>query len=167
MPTTTTLRLARPTMMAMYDWQQTRAFALPADQHGWVHVNLVGRESKGTVPAEQYEKTCQGLEQMLQDLKSADGNPLVGEVIRTARGAEDALVQRLPDLVVHWENAAFSTPLRIKGSGLLTEPVGKKFTGRHARDGFCIFKGRDDLCEGETLRATEMHKVITRSLRGN
>ncbi len=167
MPTTTTLRLARPTMMAIYDWQRTRAFALPADQHGWVHVNLVGRESKGTVPAEQYEKTCQELEQMLQGLKSSDGSLLVREVVRTARSAGDALVQRLPDLVVHWENAAFSTPLRIKGSDLLTEPVGKKFTGRHACDGFCIFKGREDLCEGETLRATQMHKVITRSLRGN
>jgi len=165
-PTSTTLLLARPTMMPAYDWQQTRAFALPADQHGWVHVNLIGRESQGSVRPEDYEQIRGELERMLLELQSTDGSPVVRDVIRTAQNVQEALVQQLPDLVVHWENAAFSNPLRIKGSKLLFEPVGKKFTGRHQRDGFCIFRGREDLIDGETLRATQMHDVITKSLRG-
>jgi predicted AlkP superfamily phosphohydrolase/phosphomutase len=164
LPPTTTFRLARPTMMATYDWKHTRAFALPADQHGWVHVNLRGREEKGSVSPQQYEETCQELQHMLRGLTASDGRPVVREVFRTAQNVEEALTQRLPDLVVHWQDAAFSTPLRIKDSGIQTEPVGKKFTGRHALDGFCILKGPSGLYESETLPATEMHRLITRIL---
>jgi len=164
LPPTTTIRLARPTMMATYDWKHTRAFALPADQHGWVHVNLSGREKNGSVSPQEYEGTCQELDQMLRGLKASDGRPIVREVFRTAQNVEEALTQRLPDLVVHWQDAAFSTPLRIEGSGIQTEPIGKKFTGRHALDGFCILKGPERVYEGETLPAAEMHRLITRIL---
>ncbi|HZE72972.1 MAG TPA: alkaline phosphatase family protein [Pyrinomonadaceae bacterium] len=167
LPPTTTLRLARPTMMRVYDWQKTRAFALPADQHGWVHINLIGREARGAVSPDDYVRTCDELEQMLKSLVTSKGSPIVHEVIRTAAGVTEALRQRLPDLVVHWEDAAFSAPLKIKGATVESAPTGRKFTGRHARDGFCIFKGRNDLCEGETLQARDMHRVIARSLRGD
>lgn len=161
---TTAIRLARPTMLATYDWEHTRAFALPADQHGWVHINLKGREKKGIVPPEQYEEICQELEQMLLSLTASDGRRIVHNVIRTAQHVDEAMVQTIPDLVVHWEDPAFSTPLRLKGSGFQTEPVGKKFTGRHALDGFCILKGANGLYEEETLPATEMHRLLTRIL---
>jgi predicted AlkP superfamily phosphohydrolase/phosphomutase len=157
-------RLALPTMIPLYDWRNTRAFALPADQHGWIHLNLIGRESKGCVPPEQYEQLCHELEQKLKALRADDGRPIVREVIRTANRVEDALRQRLPDLVLHWEDVAFSAPLRIKESKVETEPVGQKFTGRHARDGFCILKGAATLHQGDTLRAAEMHYVIKRGL---
>jgi predicted AlkP superfamily phosphohydrolase/phosphomutase len=161
----TTLSLARPTMLALYDWENTRVFALPADQHGWIHVNLKGREARGIVSPEEYEQTCNELEQILRGLAASDGRPIVREVFRTARTVKDALVQRLPDLVVHWEDAAFASPLKIKDSGFVSEPVGKKFTGRHARDGFCILREQSGLCGGETLRASEMHRLIKSSLR--
>jgi predicted AlkP superfamily phosphohydrolase/phosphomutase len=157
-------KLALPTMMPPYDWQHTRAFSLPADQHGWVHVNLIGRESKGSVPPEQYEQLCQELEQMLKALRADDGRLIVRDVIRTAGTVKEALRQRLPDLVLHWEDVAFSSPLRIRDSNLVTEPAGQKFTGRHARDGFCILKGAASLHHGDTLRAAEMHYVIKRGL---
>jgi predicted AlkP superfamily phosphohydrolase/phosphomutase len=164
LPPTATLRLARPTMMPVYDWQQTRAFALPADQHGWLHVNLAGREVKGIVPPEQFESTINELEQILMNLTSTDGEPIVREVLRTAKSVDEALRQRLPDLVVHWEDVAFSSPLKISDSKLEVEPAGKKFTGRHKRDGFCILKGTEGLHEGATLRAAEIHRLITKAL---
>ena len=61
MPPTATQRLARPTMMPAYDWKQTRAFSLPSDQHGWIRINLRGREAGGSVPVEQYEALCTNL----------------------------------------------------------------------------------------------------------
>ena len=165
LPPTTTVKLAQPTMLALYDWQNTRAFALPADQHGWIQLNLKGRESRGIVEPKNYEDVCQQVTLMLEGLTADDGRRIVHHVLRTAQTAEQALAQRLPDLVVHWEDAAFSAPLKIKGSAIVSEPLGKKFTGRHARDGFCIFRGTSDLCEGDTLRARDMNLVIQSSVR--
>jgi predicted AlkP superfamily phosphohydrolase/phosphomutase len=163
LPATTTQRLARPTMLAAYDWSQTRAFSLPTDQHGWIRVNLKGREAKGIVTVEQYDEVCSQLEKSLQALTTPEGKPLVREVIRTAEGAKDALVQRLPDLVVHWENAVFTSPLRIMRSAVETAATGRKFTGQHTLDGFCILKG----CppgSGEILPAEDLGDLISRSL---
>ncbi|HEY6121021.1 MAG TPA: alkaline phosphatase family protein [Pyrinomonadaceae bacterium] len=164
LPPTTTLRIAQPTMMPAYDWLHTRVFSMPADQHGWIHVNLLGREVKGTVSPNEYDKTCNEVEQILRSLVSKDGDRIVRDVFRTAANVDQALTQRLPDLVVHWEDVAFSAPLRIQGYAFESVPVGRKFTGRHARDGFCIFKGRDGLCEGDILQARDIHRVITQSL---
>jgi predicted AlkP superfamily phosphohydrolase/phosphomutase len=165
LPPTTAIKLAQPTMLALYDWQNTRAFAVPADQHGWIRLNLIGRESRGVVKPTEYEELCQQVTLMLEGLTTDDGRRIVREVLRTAQTAEQALVQHLPDLVVHWEDAAFSAPLKIKDSSFVSEPVGKKFTGRHARDGFCVFRGASDLCEGDTLRARDIHRVIQSSIR--
>ncbi|MFN2494070.1 MAG: hypothetical protein ABR501_14435 [Pyrinomonadaceae bacterium] len=34
-------------------------------------------------------------------------------------------MRRIPDLVVHWDDAAFASPLRIKGSGIDLKLWGK------------------------------------------
>ncbi len=61
MPPTATQRLARPTMMPAYDWTQTRAFSLPSDQHGWIRINLKGREAAGMVSLAEYENLGRNL----------------------------------------------------------------------------------------------------------
>ena len=161
LPATTTQALARPTMLAAYDWSKTRAFSLPSDQHGWIRVNLKGREAKGIVAVEQYDEVCGQLEKSLRSLTTPEGKPLVREMIRTAECAKDALVQRLPDLVVHWENAVFTSPLRIKGRSVETAATGTKFSGQHALDGFCILKGLRDLGPGEILPAKDLGNLIS------
>ena len=60
-PTRATHKLARPTMLPVYDWENTRAFSLPTDQYGWIRINLIGREAQGSVPLDQYEELCQQL----------------------------------------------------------------------------------------------------------
>lgn len=161
LPATTTQALARPTMLAAYNWQETSAFALPSDQHGWIRVNLKGREAKGIVPVEQYDEVCNQLEKSLRSLSTPEGKPLVRDVIRTAQCAKDALVHSLPDLVVHWESAAFTSPLRIKGMSVETAVTGTKFTGQHASDGFCILKGARNSGPGEILPAKNMGNLIS------
>jgi predicted AlkP superfamily phosphohydrolase/phosphomutase len=164
LPATTTQRLARPTMLPAYDWSQTRAFSLPTDQHGWIRVNLCGRETGGIVPVEQYDEVCRQLEHTLRYLTTEEGKPLVRDVIRTAKRVEDALVQRLPDLIVHWEDSIFASPLRIKGSSVEVDAVVSKYTGQHALEGFCIFKGRIDEQPTAVLAAKDMGALITRCL---
>jgi predicted AlkP superfamily phosphohydrolase/phosphomutase len=163
-PTTTTHKLARPTMLPAYDWANTRAFSLPTDQYGWIRINLAGREAQGSVPADQYEETCKQLEKMLLALTTESGQSLVKDVTRTAANAECALSNPLPDLVVHWEDAAFASPLEIKDSKVRVQFVGKKSTGQHAPEGFCIFRGGRDWGSEEVVAAKDLGRLITASL---
>jgi hypothetical protein len=55
-------KLAQQTMLPAYDLNQTRAFALPTDQHGWIRINLAERESKGCITPEQYEEIWRELQ---------------------------------------------------------------------------------------------------------
>ena len=160
LPATTTQRLARPTMLPAYDWSRTRAFALPTDQHGWIRVNLQGREANGIVPLEEYDGVCRELEQVLRSLTTEEGKRLVREVLRTADHGEDALSRRIPDLIVHWESAIFASRLRIEGSLIQPDAVSSKYTGQHALKGFCIFKGVDAEV-GDVLAAKDMGRLMS------
>jgi predicted AlkP superfamily phosphohydrolase/phosphomutase len=161
-PTRATYKLARPTMLPAYDWQHTRAFSLPTDQYGWIRVNLMGRESEGIVPAGEYEKVCSDVIEMLSTLTSEDGELLVQDVARTAE-TENAPVNPLPDLVVHWRDAAFASLLKIEGSRVPAQMVSKKSTGQHASPGFCIYRGNDAGLDG-VVAAKDLWRLITRGL---
>jgi len=160
-PTATTHKLARPTMLPTYDWKNTRAFSLPTDQYGWIRINLVGREALGSVPQDQYEETCNQLKEMLQALTTEDGQSLVQDITCTALDVQSALVNPLPDLVVHWRDAAFTWPLKIKNSRVRVEFVGRKSTGQHASEGFCIYRGDVDLETDGVVAAKDLGEMMT------
>ncbi|HEV7475897.1 MAG TPA: alkaline phosphatase family protein [Pyrinomonadaceae bacterium] len=164
MPTAATHKLAQPTMLPAYDWENTRAFSLPTDQYGWIRVNLIGREALGSVPLDQYDKVCKELETMLLALVNEAEQPLVQDITRTAGSATSALGNPLPDLVVHWRDAAFASPVKIKDSKVRVEAVGKKSTGQHASEGFCIYRaaGAQDLAG--VVVAKDLGRLITASL---
>lgn len=174
-PTAATHLVARPTMLPAYDWKNTRAFSLPTDQYGWIRINLIGREAQGCVPLDQYEQTCDELAKMLLALTTEDGQPLVESITRTAANGGDVgndvlsnapsnpLSNPLPDLVLHWRDAAFSWPLKIKGSKVEVEFVGKKSTGQHASEGFCIYRGRGVERLGESVAAKDLGRLMMRS----
>ncbi|MCM3870975.1 MAG: alkaline phosphatase family protein [Pyrinomonadaceae bacterium] len=164
MPPTATHRLAQPTMMPSYDWSQTSAFSLPSDQHGWIRINLRGREASGIVPLGEYEVLCHELEQLIRSLTSEDGKPLARRVIPTTDRVKEAIGLRIPDLVVHWEDEVFRAPLRIRGSAVVSQPLGRKFNGQHALEGFCIARGAADLYQGDSIRAEDLHRIMCRSL---
>jgi predicted AlkP superfamily phosphohydrolase/phosphomutase len=162
-PTSATHKLARRTMLPAYDWPNTRAFSLPTDQYGWIRINLIGREARGSVRSEKYNETCGQLEKLLLGLTTEDGQSLVEDVIRTTSDAESALSNPLPDLVVHWQDAAFGSPLRIKGSSIQAAPVGKKSTGQHASEGFCIYKGGRSW-NSDVVPAKDLSRLMLASL---
>ncbi|HEY8188584.1 MAG TPA: hypothetical protein VIF64_21120 [Pyrinomonadaceae bacterium] len=164
LPATATQQLARPTMLPAYDWSQTRAFSLPTDQHGWIRVNLQGREAGGIVQVEEYDEVCRQLDHRLRRLTTEEGKPLVRDVLRTSERAVEALTRRIPDLIVHWENAIFESPLRIKGSLVEPEAVSSKYTGQHTLDGFCILNGRVEEKVGDVLAAKDLGRLMSASL---
>jgi len=147
LPQSATHRLAQPTMIPAYDWPRTRAFSLPTDQHGWIRINLLGREENGLVKPRDYEPTCRELELLLRDLENEEGQPVVETIIRTSRDAEDALTQPLPDLVVHWSDAAAASP-----------PPGKRWTGQHAPEGFLIAPKASTTADW--VQAEDLHRLF-------
>jgi predicted AlkP superfamily phosphohydrolase/phosphomutase len=163
-PTAATHKLARPTMLPVYDWQNTRAFSLPTDQYGWIRVNLREREAQGSVPPEQYEETCKLLEELLLGLTTESGELLVQDITRTAVNAENALRNPLPDLVVHWRDATFASPLKIRDSKVQVEPVGKKSTGQHASEGFCIYRSVNAPHLDDVVAAKDLGRLMTTTL---
>ena len=164
MPSTVTYKLARPTMLPAYDWQNTRAFSLPTDQYGWIRVNLNGREAEGIVATDEYDGLCAELEEMLLTLRSENGEALVQDVVRTSPTAAEALHNPLPDLVVHWHDAAFASSLKIRGSRVQATMVSKKTTGQHASAGFCIYRGKDSAGLDGVIAAKDLWRLIAANL---
>jgi predicted AlkP superfamily phosphohydrolase/phosphomutase len=162
-PAETTRQLAQPTMLPAYDWTNTRAFALPTDQHGWIRVNLGGRESRGIVPPADYAAVVDELDAGVRALCDEQGRPLVERTIRTSASADEARRSGLPDLVVHWTDAALAWPVRIRGSRVETSAAGRKFTSQHALDGFCVSRGFA-LPPGEAIADADLHRIITSPL---
>ena len=154
-------------MLPAYEWKNTRAFSLPTDQYGWIRVNLCGRESGGIVQPDEYEKLCLELIEMLSMLTSETGELLVENVTRTAADAESALVNPLPDLVVHWRDAAFASSLKIKESKVPALMVAKKSTGQHAAPGFCIYRGHQDAGLNGVVAAKDLWRLMAAGLSLN
>lgn len=134
------LRLAAPTLLPQYDWARTRALVIVEEHLSSIRVNLRGREARGIVTVEDYRSVCDELEQWLWTLKSGDGRALAKQVIRTADDGGVALKRRLPDIVVHWTDAALASPLRISGSEGEFYRDGERHLSQHTSEGFCILR---------------------------
>ena len=165
MPRSTVWRVATRTMLAPHDWSRTRAFALPCDdQHGWVRINLRGRERRGSVPQADYSSVRRELAAELAELKDEEGRSLVTDVLPL--GGDDAPPPLLPDLVVHWAPAALARPVRVAGTSVEAMPASMEFTGSHAAhiNGFCISTG---LPEGSgPVRAEDLARTLVSAAAG-
>jgi hypothetical protein len=124
------LRLAE--LLPDYDWAATRAFSIPSEQHGWIRMNVAGREAAGIVEPSEYDATRDELERMLRSLTSRSGEPVVKDVVRT--GIDDVL----PDLVVHWAPAAHGEVARLGEREFHARKLVPWLTGQHTTEGFCL-----------------------------
>ena len=136
--------LGQPSMpVPAYDWSRTTAFALPTDQHGWVRVNLRGREAQGIVEPARYDDLCRAPRGVCSAAaRLVDGRPLVRAVIRTADDAATAAASPLPDLVVHWDDATFASPIRLAAPRIAARNLGAPVTGQHSMQGFYVLRPR-------------------------
>jgi predicted AlkP superfamily phosphohydrolase/phosphomutase len=156
-------QLTQPSMpMPAYDWSRTTAFALPTDQHGWVRVNLRGRESRGCVEPGQYTSVCQRIDELLRAARDVDGQPIVRAVVRTAADARAAAASMLPDLIVHWTDATFGSPLRLGEPRLTAIPVGRQLTGQHSFRGFYVIRPArsQPVPGGSPVAAEQFHRLL-------
>jgi hypothetical protein len=85
------------------DWATTRAFAQPADNQGYVRLNLRGRERDGIVEPAEAETLMDEIAAGLLSFCDPDGTPAVTSVERVADTFDRGVhADRLPDLVVRW-----------------------------------------------------------------
>jgi predicted AlkP superfamily phosphohydrolase/phosphomutase len=89
------------------DWTATRAFAQPADNQGYVRLNLRGRERDGIVEPAEAEALMDEIASGLMTFADPDGTPAVKAVERVADTFDTGVhSDRLPDLIVRWSDRA-------------------------------------------------------------
>ena len=100
MPDKLALNLTARLELRGVDWSQTRAFAHPADNQGYIHLNRSGRERDGIVSDNEAPELIAQIREGLLDFRDPDGQPAVTSVDEVTEQGPAA--HRLPDLVVRW-----------------------------------------------------------------
>jgi predicted AlkP superfamily phosphohydrolase/phosphomutase len=126
------------------DWSKTRAFPLPTDLFGYIRINLKGREPSGIVePGPEYSALCARITEALHDLVNPrTGRPVVRQVFRTDEFFPGPQRERLPDLIVAWENEPLLDGAYSKEMGTISGESPDLRSGNHQPQGFAIFYGR-------------------------
>jgi predicted AlkP superfamily phosphohydrolase/phosphomutase len=103
LPTRVALELTARLESRGQDWNSTRAFAQPADNQGYVRLNLCGRERDGIVAPAEAESLMDEIATGLLTFRDPDGTASVKSVERvTDTFGTGAHADRLPDLIVRW-----------------------------------------------------------------
>jgi predicted AlkP superfamily phosphohydrolase/phosphomutase len=102
MPDRLALELTARLELRGVDWSQTRAFAHPADNQGYIRLNRTGREQAGIVGESEAVELAAQIRDGLLDFHDPDGQPAVTAVEEVAERFPGAAADRLPDLVVRW-----------------------------------------------------------------
>ena len=91
------------------DWSATKAFAHPADNQGYIRLNLRGRERDGIIDPGEVDAVCDRISIGLESFRDPDGQPAVDAVVRTTELYSGTHADRLPDLVVRWADRPATT----------------------------------------------------------
>jgi predicted AlkP superfamily phosphohydrolase/phosphomutase len=131
-------------------WPRMKAFALPSIAHGYIRINVRGRERDGVVLPSEYFSFCDELTGHLEALRNPrSGRPLVRKIVRTRESPLES-GPHLPDadLIVFYH----SEPVDVVDSPAFGRigPVPYARTGGHANRGFAIIKA-DGLSPGSVL----------------
>ncbi len=117
------------------DWSTTRAFAHPAENQGYIRLNLRGRERDGIVAPEEARSLMDEIAAGLATFRDLDGGPAIQSVERVAeRFGGGARSDLLPDLVVRWTDRAAT---RLRGvrserfGTVMRHGVGSGRSGNH------------------------------------
>jgi len=105
LPETVALDLTGRLELRGFDWTRTRAFAHPAENQGYIRLNLRSREREGIVDPAEAPALMDEITEGLRTFHDLDGHPAVASVERVAdRFGHGARADQLPDLVVRWSD---------------------------------------------------------------
>ena len=118
-----------------HDWSTTAAFAHPADNQGYVRLNLAGRERDGVVDPGEAEALLDRVAAGLHEFRDADGRPAVAEVVRARELYPGAMAHRLPDLVVRWAPGTGAEVVSERHGTVRRRGAGTGRSGNHTPGG--------------------------------
>lgn len=103
LPEKAALDLTSRLEMRGVDWSATRAFAHPAENQGYIRLNLRGRERDGIVDPADADALMDEIAEGIATFHDLDGHPAVASVEKVAeRWGGRSRSHLLPDLVVRW-----------------------------------------------------------------
>ncbi len=103
LPEKAALDLTSRLEMRGVDWSATRAFAHPAENQGYIRLNLRGRERDGIVDPADADALMDEIAEGIATFHDLDGQPAVASVEKVAeRWGGRSRSYLLPDLVVRW-----------------------------------------------------------------
>jgi predicted AlkP superfamily phosphohydrolase/phosphomutase len=109
MPDRWALELAARLELRNVNWADTQAFMMPNDDHGYIRLNLQGRERDGVVDQKDVDLLLDRMANGLLAFQNADGTPAVQAVLRVSDlGFGGPCFGELPDLIVQWSDQRVS-----------------------------------------------------------
>lgn len=139
----TQMRVIEQMFSEAIDWDRTRAAVESEYAHGWIRVNLRGREPRGIVArGTEHEALCDEIDEELRALTDADsGEPLVAEVARSRDLFPGPHLDELPDLLVRWAHKHRIRAARHPKLGVVPEDGRDIPTAEHTGEGFLVAAG--------------------------
>ena len=116
------------------DWSQTAAFCHPADNQGYIRLNLRGRERDGIVEPDEADELLRVISEGLATFRDPDGAPAVARVDRVAEHHVGERSGQLPDLVVQWSERPATTLAGVHSASfgdVLRRGTGSGRSGNH------------------------------------
>lgn len=127
------------------DWSRTPGFTLRPDLHGYLRLNLVGREAAGFLePGSPLHETY--LERIRRGFLSLVDEGTHERIVRDVLSIGDVFPgsrsRMLPDLVVRWRELPQSTQIRSEEYGAFSAVPDTGRCGEHRARGFAALFGR-------------------------
>jgi predicted AlkP superfamily phosphohydrolase/phosphomutase len=126
------------------DWRKTPGFALRPDLHGYLRLNLVGREQAGVLEpgSERHRNYVDRVCRAFLSLKTEESKqPIVRDVLSMRDVFPGARSGLLPDLVVRWEKLRQATRVRSDSYGAFSAEPDTGRCGEHRSRGFAALSG--------------------------
>lgn len=125
------------------DWPRTRAVAESEHGHGWIRINLRGREPGGIVePGAEYRVLWDELAADLRALRNDEtGEPAVAEIMHPTDILEGDRTGELPDMLIRWSDDSYLWAARHPRIGVIREDRGDQIATEHTGAGYAIAAG--------------------------
>jgi len=125
-------------------WSAMPVFALPSFYDGQLRLNVRGREAKGLIAPEDYDKICRQIGAELERcVNPRTGKSAVAKIIYTRPHAPFALQNTEADIVVLWRGSPLALALP---DGDVIGPLAYRRPGGHSGgDGCAVWIGSDFL----------------------
>jgi predicted AlkP superfamily phosphohydrolase/phosphomutase len=126
-----------------FDMNQTRVFRLPTVGDGYLRVNLMGREPRGTVrPGAEYDALLLDVAARLRALVNPETQqPAVRLVSFPAKQFAGPTSTHLPDIAVIWNSDAPINAVASDDVGIVSGVQRDVRSGNHGPQGLVLFRG--------------------------